>query len=970
MSDENSEDDAPDALLQLQGFFSVADPNGAANIELVQEFLELAAAAHFAPGMYADGRAAAVIENGFTSRHAIAGLSETDLRAMNFLAGHARELAKYLGGSTDIPRGGALPQNAAVDAITAATQVAQQSAAMVAAAVLDGQRPIELNGGNSGRPTVSSTVKFIENHAKKQATAGYCLAPLFKKIINDPTTDIDHDVLVDPALASDTGYFRVVVTSLSMDQMEDFGKGEDKSAVKLLQNVLCSVAECDTTEYLHAFDEFEKFEGTEVLNGIKNRFDQFQNKLTEVRYHSLFKLQDGINKLAMVVKPMPHLVHGMFGTWNSSPQGQATFSKILKVISVDLKKFKPKAPAVARKKEDKPRGDKARDSWRSPQGKRGGGGGNGRNPASGQSQTNNTSDRSQLWSPNGTCRFFYNTGSCRFDDCKFEHVAKDSRSSSKREENRASVNHITELAQVRRQLRSREAHIAEQDNHIERLNDATNMLTAELENEFRDRYSNGEDCGADSRLSEGSTECTVHCNPIFEQQNTNNAAVAPYPTVVHQNPIFDRRAAVMQVQTRSRARVRAPSEMERLRRDAKDAKVRSTCGLTDGPVIDSATDSDIIGGKDAGHATNVSEHEPFMFQTICGEGETKLRGDLETPLVTLLSAPIVASSPNSIVSHETLHDNGFDIVSSKKGTTLHRSGVSFETVKSGKMFRLPVVGKERIDDEVNYSVALHHKASLARVLKKLQLHRKRMHRPSDPVDCDVCPMLLARRKAVRLSPTAERAGESRGYVAGLDYMTGLPPDNDGNTALLGLVVASRKDGKSVAWYQPVKSHSGPDAIAAFTECEHRISLMFALGEFKLSRVHSDCEPSLIGSLVKHLKSRDLWMTRTEGYDHNGAGVVEDRNRTLLKGVRSGLLTATGGRCRYTEVWGSAFMASNDVINHTAYAGEKSPVQNAGGISFDVESTDSHIYGARVVRYQAKERRDEKLDVSGRLSNTG
>ena len=64
--------------------------------------------------------------------------------------------------------------------------------------------------------------------------------------------------------------------------------------------------------------------------------------------------------------------------------------------------------------------------------------------------------------------------------------------------------------------------------------------------------------------------------------------------------------------------------------------MRSACGLTDGPVIDSATDSDIIGGKDAGHATNVSENEPFMFQTICGEGETKLRGDLVTPLVTRL----------------------------------------------------------------------------------------------------------------------------------------------------------------------------------------------------------------------------------------------------------------------------------------------------------------------------------------------
>ena len=95
--------------------------------------------------------------------------------------------------------------------------------------------------------------------------------------------------------------------------------------------------------------------------------------------------------------------------------------------------------------------------------------------------------------------------------------------------------------------------------------------------------------------------------------------------------------------------------------------------------------------------------------------------------------------------------------------------------------------------------------------------------------------------------------------------------------------------------------------------------------------------------------------------------IETAQGVLLKGVRSALLTATGGRCRYTEVWGSAFMATNDVINHTACAGEESPVQNSGGIPFDVESKDSHTCGARVARYQAQERRDEKLDISGRLS---
>ena len=83
--------------------------------------------------------------------------------------------------------------------------------------------------------------------------------------------------------------------------------------------------------------------------------------------------------------------------------------------------------------------------------------------------------------------------------------------------------------------------------------------------------------------------------------------------------------------------------------------------------------------------------------------------------------------------------------------------------------------------------------------------------------------------------------------------------------------------------QPVKSHSGDDAIAAFKECEFRVSMMFPPGEFKLARVHSDCEKSLIGPLCDMLKARGIWPTNTEGYDHNGNAVVENRNRTLQQG---------------------------------------------------------------------------------------
>ena len=77
-----------------------------------------------------------------------------------------------------------------------------------------------------------------------------------------------------------------------------------------------------------------------------------------------------------------------------------------------------------------------------------------------------------------------------------------------------------------------------------------------------------------------------------------------------------------------------------------------------------------------------------------------------------------------------------------------------------------------------------------------------------------------------------------------------------------------------------------------------LSMMFPPGEFKLSRVHDDCELSLIGPLSSHLKERQIWPTRTEGYDHNGNAVVEGRNRVLLKGLRCALLIVAG-RARYT-----------------------------------------------------------------------
>ena len=210
-------------------------------------------------------------------------------------------------------------------------------------------------------------------------------------------------------------------------------------------------------------------------------------------------------------------------------------------------------------------------------------------------------------------------------------------------------------------------------------------------------------------------------------------------------------------------------------------------------------------------------------------------------------------------------------------------------------YRLPVVDKGKSDAKIDLAVALHRKTIMSRVLKQIIQHRKLGHRPAGPDNCGGCGLNMTRKPATRLEPTAQRHVESRRLIAGVDYVTGPPVGNDGNTAVLGVVMASRRKGQPVAWYHPVKSHSGDGAIAASKECDFRLSLMFSPGESKLARVHSGCglpRPP-IGTLREHLKGRQMWPTQIEGYGHNENAVVESRNKVLLKGLTCPLSTAAG-----------------------------------------------------------------------------
>jgi hypothetical protein len=84
-------------ITRLGMWFDVNNADGAVNEHDVQLFLNEFAEVHFMAAAAATGRAESLINNGFTSKHALASLTALQLEKFGFLVGHAQVLASYLG---------------------------------------------------------------------------------------------------------------------------------------------------------------------------------------------------------------------------------------------------------------------------------------------------------------------------------------------------------------------------------------------------------------------------------------------------------------------------------------------------------------------------------------------------------------------------------------------------------------------------------------------------------------------------------------------------------------------------------------------------------------------------------------------------------------------------------------------------------------------------------------------------------
>ena len=101
--------------------------------------------------------------------------------------------------------------------------------------------------------------------------------------------------------------------------------------------------------------------------------------------------------------------------------------------------------------------------------------------------------------------------------------------------------------------------------------------------------------------------------------------------------------------------------------------------------------------------------------------------------------------------------------------------------------------------------------------------------------------------------------------------------------------------------------------------------------------HTDMDKSFKGDVEAYCLDRPWIQTMTEGYDSNSSSIVEGRNKKLETTLRAILISATGGRQTYEELWDVGMDHACDIVNHMPEAGKKTPAEKAGADVLDIDT---------------------------------
>ena len=417
-------------------------------------------------------------------------------------------------------------------------------------------------------------------------------------------------------------------------------------------------------------------------------------------------------------------------------------------------------------------------------------------------------------------------------------------------------------------------------------------------------------------------------------------------------------------------RPRAPSMEQVLKRKATNAsntqpKVNTPGSVVVSPLIDNCTDTSVTSFGDLKMCNGEQSATPVRVETVAGTSISKTTVDMPTMFGPVKSRPM-KHARRSIAAMQQILDKGYTYVQTRAlgaGLVSETTAEVVECPPEKGLYRLPATnGMAARAAEMQLAERKFRKFVQKRKLQQM-LEHARTHNPADE-ECDACKQAgITRKPAKRKVPNRYRDQKFDGLVFSVDYFTGMPEDNDGNTCAFVVDEATH----DLGYLLPCKSRGEEEALDSFLKCIQKIMAKLPKEKRVVKTVHSDIESSVVGAKVaRYIKDKQWNQTNTAGYDSNANARVENRIKRVKRLFRAYLLQATGGRMYYQKCWGNfARYASNEVMLHTPVAGDMTPIERAGGEGVDL-SKHGHVPGARCTYWVHKSKRDANEDVPGRV----
>ena len=605
------------------------------------------------------------------------------------------------------------------------------AAAAAAAAVSSVQRVDKLRA-TDGLTTVKAVRQWAADHAEAADIPAPMVVSVIRTLRADPAFDLA-TTIADPAFnVQDASYAARVRSSLSNEQLEDSGVAVSQSAVELIKQVLLGTVQCKQELFNANYQKLIELGPTQVAAAAKDRFKTYSDRLTEVRYHSSFELKTAVKVLVKVVQTDAFLSSTIMSEWTASAKDQSALSAVLTTARKEL------AIPVAKsdKRPDRNNGNGSQSDSASKHFSRSGGSRGAPPPYSNSS----SSASSKV-----TCNNFKKYGKCSYGTkCKFEH-----------EGGGPPGIHQIVATQFDRQMKQ-----------MAKMVDAQNeMLRSEIDDRVNDMM--GNDIQMMQQLAE----------------DMNGA----FPPLALPMVAMTTRAAARQVSRR-----KTPSDADGAGARFRQAREAAPNAMPVTPVIDGASSYDVCKHSDCKYAKTVTSLDsPVQFSTVSALGSADEVAHIGTALVDMPDSIVVKTAPDSLCTHKTIHDNGFDAVVYMPGKcALVKGSEVYGALADKGMFRLPANGKPHSDARALDAVNKARKYWMKITFERMKAHMRRAHRPKS-TDCRTClEALTDKPPSTRCAQDDAKSGSDRGLVVGMDYIVGLPTDKDGNTGVLVMVAAS------------------------------------------------------------------------------------------------------------------------------------------------------------------------------------